>query len=81
MSCVVANRIILNVREVNRDLELSKAPTSTHRMVTLPESYFHSGERSLTPMEMDQLRMMRPAAPEPYLEADPESYRRSHSVL
>ncbi|KAH6908827.1 membrane transporter [Coprinopsis sp. MPI-PUGE-AT-0042] len=30
-------------------------------------------------MEMDQLRMMRPAAPEPYLESDPESYRRSHS--
>lgn len=31
MSCVLANRIILNVREINRDLELSKIPTSNQR--------------------------------------------------
>lgn len=84
MSCVVANRIILNVREINRNLELSKAPTTNHRVITIPESYFCSQERSLTPLEMDQLRMMRPAAPEPYLpylETDAESIRRAHSVL
>ena len=81
MSCVVSNRIILNVREINRDLELSKVPTTNHRVITLPETYFCSGERSLTPVEMDQLRMMRPAAPEPYLESDPESIRRANSVF
>jgi hypothetical protein len=31
MSCVLANRIILNVREINRDLELSKIPTSNNQ--------------------------------------------------
>ncbi|RXW14853.1 hypothetical protein EST38_g11004 [Candolleomyces aberdarensis] len=31
MSCVLANRIILNVREINRDLELSKIPTNNQR--------------------------------------------------
>ncbi|EAU82086.2 hypothetical protein CC1G_09545 [Coprinopsis cinerea okayama7 len=79
MSCVLANRIILNVREANRELELSKVPGSTQRMVILSEGFFHQGEVSfgnsgtLTNFERDQLRMMRPATPEPILD-DSDSY-------
>lgn len=36
MSCVLANRLILNVREVNRDLELSK---NTHPIEKAPGDY------------------------------------------
>ncbi|TFK22997.1 hypothetical protein FA15DRAFT_670925 [Coprinopsis marcescibilis] len=73
MSCVLANRIILNVRVVNRDLELSKLPVSNEvKDITFSDSYLNVEQDksfgncgTLTQYEMDELRMMRPAAPEP----------------
>ncbi|KAG5652404.1 hypothetical protein H0H81_005098 [Sphagnurus paluster] len=62
MSCVLGNRIILNVRSVNKEQR-------TDRKSEKPLSYTHngsrgvlvvqSGEKSLSEIEMGQLRSMR----------------------
>ncbi|KAF5383063.1 hypothetical protein D9615_004822 [Tricholomella constricta] len=74
LSCVLGNRMILNVREVNRNIERARSlekPTtaaarshftgrSRSRSIILMPS--HGGETSLSEIEMAQLRSMRAEA-------------------
>ncbi|KAF8068044.1 hypothetical protein FPV67DRAFT_1669904 [Lyophyllum atratum] len=63
LSCVMGNRIVLNVREVNRELERARSSekpatrshvTARSRSIILP-----LGQSSLSDIEMAQLRSMR----------------------
>jgi len=73
ISCVMANRLVLNVREVNRDLSLSQDPTSVKQAFTT-SSFVHGTHSSqgipgqeqdyLTAIQMTELRSFR--APRTY---------------
>ncbi|TFK33408.1 hypothetical protein BDQ12DRAFT_691220 [Crucibulum laeve] len=72
MSCVLTNRVVLNVRSVSRDLERSKSksssqkPVGSRRMtVMLDEDSYRIQEGSkLTDIEMAELRSMRAESPD-----------------
>lgn len=59
MSCVLANRVIFNVREVNRDMDRSKntSQQAIGKQQATWASFYSPG--CLTQFEMDQLRSMR----------------------
>ena len=63
MSCVLANRVVLNVREISRDINLSKQPIIISQKgeadynIASYASIRHPG--GLTQFEMEQLRSMR----------------------
>jgi len=63
MSCVLANRVVLNVRQINRDLNLSKQPLRTSQKGDEDQcgpynsSFCSPGE--LSQFEMQRLRTMR----------------------
>lgn len=67
MSCALANRVILNVRRVNRDIEQSgigfkqpKGPGSTDTPLDIHLSFLNpSSSGPLTDIEMSQLRSLR----------------------
>jgi len=59
MSCVLANRVVLNVREVSREVDASRVNTSQKPLnyTTFDASFCSPG--TLTEFEMEQLRTMR----------------------
>ncbi|KAF8198515.1 hypothetical protein BJ912DRAFT_1020456 [Pholiota molesta] len=59
MSCVLANRVVLNVRAVNRDLNASRIPTSDTRITDVKDATSFSSPGALTSFEMGELRTMR----------------------
>ncbi|KAF9473935.1 hypothetical protein BDN70DRAFT_348524 [Pholiota conissans] len=62
MSCVLTNRVVLNVRSINRDLKESRLPTVNIDKVTSIEDAIINlppTPASLTSFEMAQLRTMR----------------------
>jgi hypothetical protein len=59
MSCVLANRVVLNVRAVNRDLNASRLPTSDNGISDVKDATSFSSPGGLTSFEMGELRTMR----------------------
>jgi len=63
MSCVLANRVVLNVREISRDINLSKQPVLlSHKGESdydVPYQVNICSPGRLTQFEMEQLRSMR----------------------
>lgn len=63
MSCVLANRVVLNVREISRDINLSRQPIVLSQKGEADYDVpYHVSIRSpggLTQFEMEQLRSMR----------------------
>lgn len=63
MSCVLTNRIVLNVRAVSKDGNHSRLPTShSQKGIELHDISFSSPE-TLTSYELNQLRKMRAERP------------------
>lgn len=58
LSCCLGNRLILNVRRVNRDLELEKSQRKSETRPGVAELYYDSSS-TLTEIELGQLRSMR----------------------
>ncbi|KIM38010.1 hypothetical protein M413DRAFT_448053 [Hebeloma cylindrosporum] len=67
MSCVLANRVVLNVREISRDINLSKQPIIMSPKAEVDSDLpYHRSIRSpgaLSPLEMEELRTMRAKSP------------------
>ncbi|KDR66617.1 hypothetical protein GALMADRAFT_147830 [Galerina marginata CBS 339.88] len=63
MSCVLANRVVLNVREVSRDIDASRLNTS--QKIISPTAFDASfcSPGTLTDFEMEQLRTMKAERP------------------
>jgi len=64
MSCVLANRVVLNVREISRDINLSRQPVVLLSQkggaeYDVPYHVNISSPGRLTEFEMEQLRSMR----------------------
>lgn len=67
MSCVLANRVVLNVRQISRDISQSKQPLAISQKTEVDyDVSYHSSVRNpggLTQFEMEQLRCMRAKSP------------------
>ena len=63
MSCVLANRVVLNVREISRDINPSKQPVLLSQKgesdYDVPYQVSICSPGRLTQFEMEQLRSMR----------------------
>lgn len=70
MSCVLANRVVFNVREVNRDMDHSKNTSQQVMGKQQATSASFCSPGCLTQFGMDQLRTMRVELDEGDLEDD-----------
>jgi len=60
LSCVLANRIVLNVRKMSKNVELASSRASTRTRIIIHDTstiFYTPG--SLTPLELERLRTMR----------------------
>lgn len=60
MSCVLANRVVLNIRSVNRDANSTRLPVTSQKSINSHHAIFTPAE-TLTSFEMNTLRKMRVA--------------------
>jgi len=63
MSCVLANRVVLNVREVSRDIDASRLNTSQRLISRTAYDASWCSPGTLTDFEMEQLRTMKAERP------------------
>ena len=69
MSCVLANRVVLNIRSVNRDANSSRLPVASHSQKSISSHHaVFTPETPLTSFEMNTLRKMRAEREHSYAE-------------